>query len=374
MTRTEVTTVLFTGYAPVHFICFRPIYEKLCADKRFEVFVSGGLRTKNGQTVTHDAQALYGPLGVPAERILAVEEIQERDFDLLFGANTKPICPHSAAVKIQIFHGISFRNVAIREEILAWDYFFLVGPYMRRRFVESKLIGESDSRALSVGFPKTDSLVNGTLNRTEIMARHGFDGSRPLVLYAPTGQKHNSLETMGEEVLGRLADCGSFDVIVKLHDHPKEGIDWRARLTSMEGPRFRLAREADIIPLLFAANLLITDASSVSSEYSLLDRPMAFLDVPKLISKSQRKNANLDLQTWGRRCGLLVEQASDIVPAVESGLSESQRLSPLRREMAADLFYNAGNATEAALQHVHRIVAKRLPAASRPEPHGVASL
>ena len=369
-----MTTVLFTGYAPVHFLCFRPIYERLCADERFDVFVSGGLRTKTGETVNHDARGLYEPLGVPAERILSVEEIQDRDFALLFGANTKPICPRSAAARIQIFHGISFRNVAIREEILAWDYFFLVGPYMRRRFIESNLIGGNDSRALSVGFPKTDPLVNGTLDRASILARHGFDGSRPLVLYAPTGQKHNSLETMGEEVLKRLADCGSFDVLVKLHDHPKEGIDWPARLASMEGPRMRLARESDIIPLLFAADLLITDASSVSSEYSLLDRPMIFLDVPKLISKSQKKNSNLDLQTWGRRGGLLVEQASDIVPAVQSSLAESQKLSSLRREMAADLFYNAGNATEVALQHVHQILAGTTRADRRHERQGVASL
>jgi hypothetical protein len=374
MSHSGTTTVLFTGYAPVHFICFRPLYERLCDDGRFDVLVSGGLRAQVDGRVNYDASALYEPLGVPAQRILSVEEIQRRDFDLLFGANTKPICPRNAAVKIQIFHGISFRNVAIREEILAWDYFFLVGPYMRRRFIESKLIEENDPRALSVGFPKTDPLVNGTLDRASILALHGFDGSRPLVLYAPTGQKHNSLETMGEEAIQQLAKCGEVDVLIKLHDHPKEGIDWRARLAPIESARIRLAREADVIPLLFAADLLITDASSVSSEYSLLDRPMIFLDVPKLISKSQQKNANLDLQTWGRRCGVLVERAEEIVPAVQSSLRESGKFSPLRREMAADLFYNAGNATETALQHVHRIVAERIRAKNRHEPQGVASL
>jgi hypothetical protein len=374
MSRSGATTVLFTGYAPVHFLCFLPIYERLCGDRRFEVFCSGGLRTKDEESTTYDGHALYEPLGVPAEHILSIEEIQRRDFDLLIGANTKPICPRSAEAKIQIFHGISFRNVAIREEVLAWDYFFLAGPYMRRRFVESKLIAENDPRALNTGFPKTDRLVNGALNRAEILARHGFDGSRPLVLYAPTGQKHNSLETIGEEAIQRLAGCGEFDVLIKLHDHPKEEIDWCARLAPMEGPRVRLARHADVIPLLFAADLLITDASSVSSEYSLLDRPMVFLDVPKLISKSQQKNANLDLQTWGRRCGVLVENAEEIVPVVQSSLRDSDRLSRLRHEMAADLFYNPGRATETALQHVHRIVAEKIRSAARHEHQGVTSL
>src|ERR1051325_159607 len=244
--RNNSFTVLFTGYAPVHFVCFRPLYQRLTADPQFDVFVSGGLRTKDGQCVNYDARALYEPFGVPPQRILSVEEIQSRDFDLLFGANTKPIAPRQARMKIQIFHGISFRNVAVREEVLAWDCFFIVGPYMRRRFVESKLLERNDPRALNTGFPKTDRLVDGTLNRADVLAQYRFDESRPFVLYAPTGQKHNSLETMGEEVLSRLNECGAFNVLIKLHDHPREGIDWRSRLAPLEGPRLRIAREPDV--------------------------------------------------------------------------------------------------------------------------------
>ena len=373
MSRPGVRSVLFTGYAPVHFLCFLPIYERLICDPQFDVFVSGGLRTKHEHGVSHDARGLYEPLGVPEHRVLSFEEIQGRDFDLLFGANTKPISPRRAHARIQIFHGISFRNVAIREEILAWDYFFLVGPYMRRRFVELKLLAENDPRALNIGFPKTDRLINGTLDRVAILAREGFDGSRPVVLYAPTGQKYNSLETMGEEVVQRLAAGGAVDVLIKLHDHPREGTDWRARLAPLEGAHVRVAREADVIPLLFAADLLITDASSVSSEYSLLDRPLVFLDVPKLISKSQQKNASLDLQTWGRRCGVLVEKPEQIVAAVESGLRNRGDFGSLRREMAADLFYQPGRAADAAIQQVHRIVAERCDAGTRAEVQGVTS-
>jgi hypothetical protein len=349
-------SVLFTGYAPVHFLCFRPIYERLIADGSFDVFVSGGLRTKGEDEVSYDARGLYEPLGVPAERVLTVEQIQARDFDVLFGANTKPIAPRQAKAKVQIFHGISFRNVAIRDEVLAWDYFFLVGPYMRRRFAEANLLAENDPRGLSIGFPKTDALRNGTLNRAAILARHGLDGARPVLLYAPTGQKHNSLETIGEEVIRQLAATGAYDVLIKPHDHPKEPID-PARLTAMEGPRVRVARNADVIPLLGAADVLITDASSVSSEFSLLDRPMVFLDVPKLISKSQQKNANLDLHTWGRRCGVLVERPEDVTGAVADALNDSMKFSELRRTMAANLFYNPGCATEAALQAVEKIAA-----------------
>jgi CDP-glycerol glycerophosphotransferase (TagB/SpsB family) len=373
MKPSAVTTVLFTGYAPVHFLCFRPIYERLVDDPRFNVFVSGGLRTKLEEGVSYDAPGLYEPLGVPAHRVLSVEAIQGLDFDVLFGANTKPIGPRHARATIQIFHGISFRNVALREAILAWDYFFFVGPYMRRRFAELKLVAETDPRGLSIGFPKTDRLVDGSLNRAAILVRVGLGGARPVVLYAPTGEKHNSLETLGEEAIQRLAAGGAVDVVIKLHDHPRDGIDWRARLAPLEGPHVRIAREVDVVPLLFASDLLITDASSVSNEFSLLDRPLVFLDVPKLISKSQQKHASLDLQTWGRRCGVVVERPEEVVSAVESGLRQGNDLSPLRRAMAADLFYHPGRAAEMAIQQVHRIVAEQCGAADRPPVQGVTS-
>ena len=55
--------------------------------------------------------------------------------------------------------------------------------------------------------------------------------------------------------------------------------------------------ENDVTPLLFLADLLMTDASSVSSEYSLLDRPMVFLDVPKLLAKVAEKPGFVDQET-----------------------------------------------------------------------------
>jgi len=138
-TSTPSPRILFTGYAPVHFYCFQPLYERLTA-AGMSVSVSGGLRTKANGTTHYDEAALYGPLGLPAGAVLPVEELGEHDFDLVFAANTKMILPRSAGARIQIFHGISFRNKAIRPQNASADYYFVVGPYMRRRFAETGLI------------------------------------------------------------------------------------------------------------------------------------------------------------------------------------------------------------------------------------------
>jgi hypothetical protein len=350
-------SVLFTGYAPVHYACFRPLQRELERVDGVEVLLSGGTRSRTEDgSYRYDRAGMFAPFGVDPDAVLPVDELDERDVDLVVCSNTKAILPRSATRVVEIFHGLSFRNLSVREENAGKDAYFLVGPYMRRAFTERGLLeGDDDPRGVSVGFPKTDALLDGSLDREAIVAREGLSCERPVVLYAPTGAKHNSLETMGEDVLRRLKESAAFDVLIKLHDHPKHKIDWRSRLAPLEDEHLRVAHSPDVVELMFASDLLLSDASSVSNEYSLLDRPMAFLDVPELIAHAAaRENSALDLETWGRRCGDVVERPEDAVAALERALAEPERHGDVRRAMAADLFYNPGGATGAAVSWLMR--------------------
>jgi hypothetical protein len=263
--------VLFTGYAPVHFLGFKPLYDEWVRLVGVEVSVAGGQRTVTPDGTVYDPQAMYGPLGVSAERMLSVPQIKDQDFDLLFCANTKAIAPRSVGRRIQIFHGMSFRNVAIREDNRDFDHYFVLGPYMQRGFETRELFEAGDPRAVRIGFMKTDRLLDGTLDRDEI-------------------------------------------------------------------------------PYLFAADLLVSDASSVTNEYALLDHPMVFLDVPKLIATARKKGSMVDLETWGRRLGLVAPDATSAVDAIAYALASPMLQSPIRRAAASDLFYNPGRATATALE------------------------
>lgn len=351
MARRLTTSILFTGYAPVHFLCFRPLYERLCALHGVEVFVSGGLRTATPNGFVYDTAALFRPFGIPEHRMLAVEDLPHRRFDVLYCANKRIIAPpENFGAKIQIFHGVSFRNRGVRPENLAYDFLFLIGPYMHRKFVETGMLSANDPRAVAIGFPKTDPLLDGSLDRRAIRASHGWTGERPVLLYAPTGEAYNSLETIGIEMIQRLQASARYDLLIKPHDHPKNAdIDWYTRLARYEDAHTRLVRECDVIPLLAAADLLITDASSVANEFALLDRPIVFLDVPELLRRSREAGAQLDLVTWGRRGGVLVERPAEIEDAVASSLARPDCQAGIRAEITRDLFYNPGRATDAAL-------------------------
>jgi hypothetical protein len=354
--------LLFAGYAPVHFVCFRPVYERLKDVPGVEFYFSGGkvvAETPEGGKV-YDAEELYRPFDLPRERVLPLAQMRPRAFDLVFCAHTSGFFPRRRCPRVQIFHGVSFRNMAVRERQDQYDAFFIVGPYMRRAFQRRRILPAGDPRAVEVGFPKLDRLVDGSLDRGEILRGLGLRGDRPVVLYAPTGAKGNSLETMGEEVIARLRAAGRYDLLVKPHDHPKHRIDWFARLRRYEGAHVKLVRDYDVVPSLYAADLLVSDASSVATEFTLLDRPIVFLDVPSLLAAARRKGSLVDLHTYGRRTGLTVRKAREVPAAVRWFLEHPRYRSSVRQATARDLFYDPGRATERAAEWILRRLSRRL--------------
>ena len=335
----------------MHFVCFRPLYERLRKLDGVEVFLSGGRAASADGTPVVTAAELYASFDVDRERVIELDEMRARSFDITFCAHVSGYFPHDDLERVQLFHGVSFRNMAVRRDVLVYDRLFLVGPYMRRLFTESQLLRDRDPKLVNIGFPKLDRLVDGSLDRMRVLRDFGFSGDRPVLLYAPTGQRDNSLEHTGEAVLERLRRTGCYDILIKLHDHPRDrGTDWTSRLAPLLDEHTRLVTDFDVVPSLYAADLLITDASSVSNEYALLDRPIVFLDVPQLLAAMQRQGVALDLDTWGRKGGPVVRWPDEAVAAVASELAAPDRHGAVRRAMAQDLFYNPGRATEAAVQ------------------------
>jgi len=356
--------ILFAGYAPVHFLCFEPLYRRLLERDDVRITLSGGIRSGDKADPDYDAPALYESFDLPPGAVATVEAIREMDFDVQFSSHTSLIHPRSATRRIQIFHGVSFRNKAVRPENMAYDHYFIVGPYMLSRFEDAGLMRTGDPRIAQIGFMKTDALLDGSLDRDEILARNGFDGRRPILLYAPTGAKHNSLETVGEDAIRALLEVDRYDLIVKPHDHPKNSdTDWATYLRRYESDHCRIASPREnVIPLMFVSDLLISDASSVVNEYTLLDRPIVFLDTPTLLQQARdARHSMLDLDTWGRNGGIVAQGAGDIAARVAESLADPGRCSAARRDIADNLFFNRGCATQAALAWLETHV---LPAAN----------
>ena len=337
--------VLFSGYAPVHFVCFLPVYYELAKDPRVEVWLSGGLkREREDGQVSYDMGGLYDPFPLQRDRIIPFERSREEDFDVLVCSHLSDgLLPRSTKRSVQIFHGVSFKNLAVREKALRFDYLCLPGRYHGELYRKEGLVRAGASQCLLTGMPKTDALV-GPFDRGALLRRYGLDEQLPTVLFAPTGEKHNALEVMGRPVIDAVARSGKFNLLIKPHDHPKKAINWFEELASCEGPRVRLVRDLDVVPYLRVADALMTDASSVAFEYTLVDRPLIFLDTPRLFQQVEKRAPALDLQTYGRNIGVVVQSPDDVVAQLEQSLAQPDGQRALRRAAAEHIFHRPGQA------------------------------
>jgi CDP-glycerol glycerophosphotransferase len=208
--------------------------------------------------------------------------------------------------------------------------------------------------------PKLDCLVDGSLKRDEILTSLGVDPSRKTVLYAPTWSAHSSLGQMAEELVKRL-DAAGYAVIVKLHDRSRDlesfhsgGVDWARRLE----PLLRknggvLAASSNSSRFLAAADVMVTDHSSVGFEFLLLDRPLIRIHIPQLIERTDIAPEYVELLASASLPALDVDEA---IAGVEIGLSDPKILSESRRAVAEEMFYLPGTATARAVSELYQVL------------------
>ncbi len=346
--------ILFTADNGVCVEMYRPLATRLAADDRLALSHAAYLKhTRASFAATRDSLKWMRSRDLPG-RILHYRAARWLPFDACVTPSFNDrLDPKNARLKIQIFHGVSFKNYCVKEKALRYDRLYLPGEYHRRRYVESGLFREDDPRLRVLGLPKLDRLVDGTYRRDVVLERLGLDPSRETVLLAPTGDRGNALSFHGERLLQVLRELPQ-NVIVKPHDHARRderGVDWHRRLRELESDRFKSLLQSDIVPLLVAADLLITDASSVAFEYALRDRPIVFMDVPEILQGP--KAHRFDLATWGRRAGHVVSDPEELHVEVPRLLAEPDEKSEIRRALARDVFHEPGRATARVLRELY---------------------
>jgi CDP-glycerol glycerophosphotransferase (TagB/SpsB family) len=242
----------------------------------------------------------------------------------------------------------------------AWDRIFFANERRLRNFVKAGAVDADSSAIRLVGLPKTDALVNGAWNRTQVLRSLGLDSTRATVLYAPTWSPASSLNAMGEELIGALLAL-DVNVIVKLHDRSRDprpfysgGVDWVARLQPLlRGRTGVIAPGHDVSPYLVASDVMVTDHSSAGFEFLLCDRPLVRIHRPELIESA---NIHADYVALLASVSESVDTVSDAVSAVQRSLAWPSALSTQRRAVAADLFYQPGGATARAVRYLYEAI------------------
>jgi len=157
-------------------------------------------------------------------------------------------------------------------EAKAWDY--LVSPNQFCSEVLPKAFGYS-GKVLETGYPRNDRLTTHTASeRQEIRTKLGVTDSKTiLVLYAPTWRDNQRTITGGWESVSYLEPDMVYPegVQVMFRGHTNTAG------SKNTGTAIDVTAYPDITDLYIAADVLITDYSSVMFDFSVTGKPILFL-------------------------------------------------------------------------------------------------
>lgn len=336
-----------------------PIVERMQRDERLEFCFTASEDPSLIETVFAEASQPY--------KFITPFQASLTRFDVYLAADFLWVKLPRGARRVQTFHGVAgkYRTVydSPSESMRDWDRLFFINKRRLQHFIDCGAIEADSSAARLIGMPKLDCLVDGSLVRDEIVASLGIDPARRTILYAPTWSAHSSVVSMGEELVTRLGEAG-YAVIVKLHDRSRDleyahsgGVDWGARLEPLL-QRYGgvLATGSNSSRYLPAADVMITDHSSVGFEYLLLDRPLIRIHVPELIKNTDIEPSYVELLA---NASISVNNVDEVIAAVERAFAEPEFKSSDRVAVANEMFYQPGTATERAVSELYELMELR---------------
>jgi hypothetical protein len=186
---------------------------------------------------------------------------------------------------VMLSHGDSDKASSFNGQAAGYDELWVAGPIGMERYLAAG-VNVGEDRFVLVGRPQVADLIVGSLDR--------LPGEAPVVLYAPTWEgyydetDHTSLDRMGEALVRWLLNRPD-PVRVWFKPHPASGrLRWSVRaaaerirkLLAAAGPQHVLVDEAGmtLIEALNSADVLVTDVSSVASDYLATRRPLVVTD------------------------------------------------------------------------------------------------
>lgn len=356
--------ILLNAKVPMNVACLRPLVRRLVRDPQLSLTLTSRYRgtrwwpsrlkrvLPSSHSVFEEIPTLPSPLA------------NMRKFDLFLSPDMVPTGAKRTEKRIHLFHGVSFKGASITPKAKEYSHLYLFGEYQRRRFVEKGIFEEGDPRLCLIGWPKLDCLVDGTLDQDQLRHDQGLRPDLPTVLYAPTW-RGTSLDAEGEEIV-RAISAMDVNLLIKLHDHSLDpGLakrEWLQVLNAWRDlPNVSVYSDPDICPAMMMADVLVSDFSSVSNEFTLLDRPIVFFDTEDLAACYSAKQ--IDHAMLERRPGRIVTSAAALPEVIGHALAHPEEHSEARRSLAADLFHQPGHATDNAIRSIYEVLGVDMPTA-----------
>lgn len=350
----DMRRILVNARTPVNYMCAAPIYLAMKDDPRVQFYFTSTEDPAGMKRIYKEADPSIQLISPNRASLMRFDAYIASDF--MWGRLPRGTC------RIQMFHGVAGKyNFDVPDHsVSTWDRFFFINQRRQNNYFTAGVLEPGSKAARLVGMPKVDALANGALKRDEVLRSLGMDPRRQVVLYAPTWSPYSSLNAMGEDLVRQLVAAG-YAVIVKLHDRSRDprhrysgGVNWPALIEPIvlkDGGA--LATGSDSCPYLAAADVMITDHSSIGFEFMLLDRPVIRIEMPELIANAF---IHPDYVTLLANASTTTRNVAETINAVAANFSNPTENRAARKAAAEELYYEPGTATDRAVTEVYEVI------------------
>ncbi|MEU7305962.1 bifunctional glycosyltransferase family 2 protein/CDP-glycerol:glycerophosphate glycerophosphotransferase [Streptomyces sp. NPDC007206] len=242
---------------------------------------------------------------------------------------------HPAAAR-----GMNFDRLA--EQCGRWDFLVSPNPHTTEVFTR---VYPGGYEVLETGYPRVDRLVNASPDRVNcIRGKLGIAPGQTAVLYAPTHRDHEEEPALPLDVQ-RFADQLGHDHVLLVRSHYFDTHRMPQSKTIVD-----VSSHPSIEDLCIAADVLITDYSSVMFDYAALGRPI-LIYAPDWEPYQRSRGVYFDLLAEGP--GAVATTQEQLVKVFRSGEhtgpGAAGRLAAFRERFCP---YDDGRAAERVVRRV----------------------
>jgi CDP-Glycerol:Poly(glycerophosphate) glycerophosphotransferase len=273
----SVITILFEVGHLYHRAALDPLYEVFRYDPQYEIAF----------TCSHDAERRFGLVNrslrselearFRAEGLTTAKDT--RGFDVVITGDTvRQPQRYGQTLLCLVNHGTGIKSLGnphLRALACTRYQVFVEGQYRLDTYRQVSAAGLSTFH--TVGLPKLDPLFwPGLPTREAILQRLGLDPTQPTVLFAPT-YKPTCIDLLREHI---LTETTGYNLIIKLHHYSWRGKyapHWHHTLYERAVKQYPHAvlipvDDYNIVPYLYAADTLISEASSTLFDFVALEK------------------------------------------------------------------------------------------------------
>ncbi len=349
-----------------HRAALDPLYEVFRQDPQYEIAF----------TCSHDAERRFGlvnrSLRSELEACFRAEGLTTADdtrgFDVVITGDTvrKPQ-RYGQTLLCFVNHGTGIKNLGnphLQALASTRYHVFVEGQYRVDTYHQAGAAGLSTFH--KVGLPKLDPLFwPGFPTRETILQRLGLDPTKPTVLFAPT-YKPTCIDIVRERI---LTETTAYNLIIKLHQYSWRGKyapHWHHTIYERAVKQYPHAvlipaDDYNIVPYLYAADTLISEASSTMFDFVALDKIGIIFIVSRTPLKHHDGAALLieEPQRFLEGAFLHIAHPDEIRPAVAEALRDDPQRRERLRQYRNHLFFGLdGQASQRIKAIIERLLAE----------------